>query len=240
MQAYDTIFLLIVLATAFYGWRKGLSNQVASIVSLIASSLVAMNYQQVVAEQIDLAPPLNKWAASIVLFLGTALLIWIVFRQIRSSIEAMKLGEFDYQMGALMGAAKGFLIASIVTVGAYSLFGGQSEAIIRSKSAYVVAQFLGVIEPMIPADFHGLIEPYLARFEQGIDGLSPGGYAPPGSPPPYDYPAPPGYGGVNGAPSGGSFYPPDRGPNYLPPGATPWQNGTQENWRATSGDEQRF
>ncbi len=246
MQAYDTIFLLIVLATAFYGWRKGLSNQVASIVSLVVSSLVAMRYQPALAPKINLAPPLNMWAASIVLFMGTAFVIWIVFRQIRSSIEAMKLGEFDYQMGAVLGAAKGFLIASILTVGAYSLLGGQSEAIIRSKSAYAVAQFLGVIEPMIPTDFHGLIAPYLARFEMGIEGLPPdgyppvGGYGPPGRPSSYDTPMPPSYGGPPGGTAGGSLYPPSRDPGYLPPGATPWQSGTQDDWRATSGDERRF
>ena len=42
-----------------------------------------------------------------VLYLLTSLAIWIVFRFISSVIERVKLKEFDRQMGALFGLAKG-------------------------------------------------------------------------------------------------------------------------------------
>ena len=250
MHAYDVIFGLIVLGTAFYGWRKGLATQIASIVSIVASSYVAMNFQDIVATKIDLAAPLNRWAAAILLFMGTAFAIWLVFRQVRTSIEALKLKEFDYQMGALLGAAKGFLVACMLTVGAYSLFPSQAETISDSRSAWVVARALTVAQPFIPQNFRGMLEPYLARFElapqsgsgyEAYPGLDPEPeYAMPGAPP---YPG--GYPQGGYAPVAPPVYPPQSsgspGPpaEYLPPGATPWNGPPVSPGAVRLGEEPR-
>jgi membrane protein required for colicin V production len=143
MEIYDTIVLLLVLGGAFLGWRKGMATQVASIVSIGVSYFVAVNFRSVVAEHIDAAPPWNTFAAMLVLYIGTSLVIWLIFRQIRSTIEAMKLKEFDYQMGALFGAAKGFIIACIATLFAITLLHEtQRQTIIHSRSGNLIAHFL--------------------------------------------------------------------------------------------------
>ncbi len=169
MQIYDLIVLLIILIAAFMGWRKGLATQVASIVSLVASYLVAVNFRTVLASKIDAPPIFANGAAMLILFLGTSMIIWLIFRQIKGSIEALKLGEFDHQMGGIFGAFKGFLIASLITLFGVSLLGDQvvQETIISSRSGHIITSFLNSAHSIMPAELHESLEPYFhAPLEQ--------------------------------------------------------------------------
>ncbi len=247
MEIYDTIVLLIVLAGAFFGWRKGLATQVASIVSIVASYMVAVNFRATLAEKIDAAPPWNTFAAMLLLYLGTSLIIWLAFRQVRSTIEAMKLREFDHQMGALFGAAKGFILACVVTLFAVTLLHeNQRQTIMHSQSGYLIARFLNNTAPFMPQEVRNFLGPYLDRLE--LDRLErrlesyPGGLqADPGYPVPNStYPsgnyAQPGYPQLP-YPSPATYPPPSTypvpstlpgnpataaqpSPIYIPPGAT--------------------
>ena len=146
--------LLIVLAGAFFGWRKGLATQVASIVSVAASFFVAINFQAYVTPHIDANPPLNGIAAFVILFVGTWIVAWMAFGFVRSWIESLKLKVFDYQMGALLGGFKGFLVASVLMILALSILQeDQHSAIIHSRSGTIISRFLAVAEPRLPEQF---------------------------------------------------------------------------------------
>lgn len=199
MQIYDTIVLLIILIAAFFGWRKGLASQIASIVSIAASYLVAVNFRTTLAGHIDASPPWNTFASMLILYLGTSIVIWLLFRQIRSTIEAMKLGEFDQQMGALFGAAKGFLIACIITLFTVTLLKPETmqDTIIGSRSGYLIASFLNRAESVMPAELHRYVGPYLDNLDAHMaTGQQQPGY--PNQPAPYPGQQPTQYGGQPG------------------------------------------
>jgi membrane protein required for colicin V production len=246
MEIYDTILLLLVLAAAFFGWRRGLATQVASIASIVISYLVAAHFSGQVSELIDAPPPWNTFAAMLALYLGTSLVIWLVFRQLRSSIEAMKLREFDRQLGALFGAGKGFILACVITLFAVTmLHEDQRRVIVQSKSGYLIAHFLNGATPMMPLEVRNFLGPYLERLDEELDYQPhPGLQADPGYPlpptaedrfPSSGYPspqapvAPPAYGQVP---------PPADTPQYLPPGGG-WSQ--EPDWRATQpADDRRY
>ena len=54
--------------------------------------------------------------AMLILFLGTSLVVWVVFNLVSEGIDKFKLKEFDHQVGALFGLAKGVLLCVIVTL----------------------------------------------------------------------------------------------------------------------------
>ncbi|MGB1707347.1 MAG: CvpA family protein, partial [Rubripirellula sp.] len=54
---------------------------------------------------------------------------------VRGSIDRMKLKEFDRQIGALFGLAKGALYCTLITLFAVTLSGERiREAVVQSKS----------------------------------------------------------------------------------------------------------
>ncbi len=195
MGAYDTIVLVIILAATFLGWRKGLATQVASIVSLAASFMVAVRFREPLSTQIHAEEPWNRFAAMLVLFLGTSLVIWIVFRQIRTSIEKMRLGDFDHQMGALFGAAKGVVLAGLVTMFAFTLLQEpQRRMIIESKSGVWIAMFMNKATAIMPDEIRQFVQPYLDNLDHGLGTPNwPGDSAWPGNVSSY----PPGYNNGN-------------------------------------------
>lgn len=169
MGIYDLLVLGLVLATTFFGWRKGLSTQIASIVSIMASFAVAVRFREPVAEHIDAAEPWNKFAAMLLLYLGTSLVIWLFFRQVQSSIHRMRLGEFDRQMGAVFGALKGVALASVITLFAFTLLEEpQREAIIHSKSGVWIARLIHSSTAIMPPEVLQFVGPYLEQLDQGF------------------------------------------------------------------------
>ncbi|HEY6565691.1 MAG TPA: CvpA family protein, partial [Pirellulaceae bacterium] len=162
MGIYDTIVLVIIGLATFIGWRKGLATQVAAILSMVASFAVAVRFREPVAAHINAEAPWNRFAAMLILYLGTSLIIWLFFRQIRTSIDKMRLGEFDRQMGAVFGAIKGVALASVVTLFAFTMLQEpQRQAIIGSKSGVWIARVIHSSKAIMPVEVRRYIEPYL-------------------------------------------------------------------------------
>jgi membrane protein required for colicin V production len=245
MGIYDTIMLIFVAALAFTGWRKGMVSQLASIVSLIASFFVAASFYERVAVSISAPAPWNSVAAFVVTYLGTSLVVWLFFKQIRSSVKRMQLGDFDRQLGGLLGIAKGVALATIITLVAVNLLTeGPRQAIAQSRSGVVVSKIVHVVGPMMPGRVQEFLASYVQRLDEVLgnptnpyqDPYGQGGYqVESGSP--SGYPPAPGTGYADPySPSRGyGQYPPQPGtgqPQYAPPSQPyPYRSSTQEQSR---------
>jgi membrane protein required for colicin V production len=169
MQAYDVLMVIVLVLAIVWGAWKGLAWQIASIASIGLSYIVALRFRLPVARLIDATPPWNMFLAMLMLFLGTALLVWIGFNVVSDFIERVKLKEFDKQLGAIFGAAKGALLCVLITLFSVALLGdAQRQAICNSKSGYYIAVFLDRTGVMIPHELHGVLAPYLDRLDRSI------------------------------------------------------------------------
>ncbi|MBN01048.1 MAG: colicin V production protein [Planctomycetaceae bacterium] len=165
MQPYDIIMLIVLAIATFMGFRKGIVWQVASILAIFASYFVAVRYRDIVASRINAEPPWNTALAMLVVYVGTSLAIWILFRFVRGFIERTKLTGFDRQLGALLGLAKGCVLCIIITLFAVTLLGEkQRQDIIDSKSGFYIAQLLDRADAIMPAEMHDYLDPYLNEF----------------------------------------------------------------------------
>jgi membrane protein required for colicin V production len=169
MQAYDVLMVIVLMLAVLWGAWKGLAWQIASIASIGLSYFVALRLRLPVAGLIDATPPWNMFLAMLILFLGTALFVWIGFNVVSDFIERVKLKEFDKQLGAVFGAAKGALLCVLITLFSVALLGdAQRQAICNSKSGYYIAVFLDRTGMMIPHELHGVLAPYLDRLDRSI------------------------------------------------------------------------
>lgn len=169
MQAYDVLMLVVLALAVAWGAWKGLAWQVASIASIALSYVVALRFRGPLSGVINAAPPWNVFLSMLILFLGTGLIVWLGFNLVSEFIERVKLKEFDRQLGAVLGAAKGVLLCVLVTLFSVALLGdAQRQAICQSRSGYYIALLLDRANPVIPHELHEVLAPYLDRLDKTI------------------------------------------------------------------------
>ena len=170
MQPYDTIMLVVLGAATVFGFWKGLAWQIASLASLVVSYFVALRFSGVIAPIFGDNAPLNRFIAMLVIYLVTSLVIWILFRAVGGAIDRLKLREFDRQIGALFGFAKGVLLCVAITFFAVTLTGpDQREQILASRSGYYIGVLLDRSHSVIPEELHEVLHPYLHKIEKTLD-----------------------------------------------------------------------
>jgi membrane protein required for colicin V production len=168
MEIYDIIMLVVLAGATLFGAWKGLAWQIASLGAIIASSFIALKFDTPLAEAIPMGPPWDVPLAWLILFVGTSFVIWVAFRFVSDFIDRLKLKEFDRQIGALFGLAKGVLICAIVTVFLVSLVEPIRAPILRSYSAYYIAVFLDKAHAYLPDDIHDKLEPVIHSLDERL------------------------------------------------------------------------
>lgn len=169
METYDIIMLVVLAAAAILGAIKGFAWQIASIASISLSYWVAMRFREPFSQQIHAEPPWNMFLAMFILFVGTMLAIWILFRMLSRTIDRLKLRSFDHQLGGLLGLAKGVIYCVLITMFALSLMGDAARTqIVQSRSGYYIAKILSYSDQIIPAEIQQVVGPYLERLDDQL------------------------------------------------------------------------
>jgi membrane protein required for colicin V production len=170
MEVYDFVMLAVLLAATLFGAWKGLVWQLASLGAIIASCFVALKFREPAAAHITATPPWNVFLAMLFLYVGTSLLIWVAFRLVSGFIDRLKLKEFDRQIGALFGFAKGVLLCVIITLFAVTLLGeNQRQSIVRSRSGYYIARLLEKSDSVMPPEVRDVLRPYVHSLDERLN-----------------------------------------------------------------------
>lgn len=173
MQVYDIIILVVLCASTVWGARRGLARQLAGLASLFFGYTVACNFRAPVAQLIDIPEPWNVFAAMLGLFIATSLGVWIVFRFFHGAIEQAGLGNFDSQMGGLLGLAKGGLVAMALTMAAVVMAGDSHRVVVLgSFTGYNIGRLLKHADSVVPSEWQEFMEPYFATLNE-YDHLQP-------------------------------------------------------------------
>ncbi|MEQ1826863.1 MAG: CvpA family protein [Pirellula sp.] len=178
MQTYDLIMLIVLAATTIFGAIKGFAWQLASLASIVASYFLAYFFRNDVAKMINAQPPWNLFLAMLLLYFGSSLIIWMVFRLVSTSIDKVRLKEFDRHLGAGFGLLKGMLLCLIITMFAMTLLGSaQQQRIANSRSGLYISRILANADGILPAEIKPIVQPYLdnveRRLQQNQAGLAP-------------------------------------------------------------------
>ncbi|MGA2797474.1 MAG: CvpA family protein [Thermoguttaceae bacterium] len=166
---YDIVMLVVLLGAAVFGAWKGMVWQLASLASLLVSAAVAIHFSTPLAPYFSATEPWNRFLAMLVLYILTSLAIWLLFRMVSGIVNRVKLREFDRQMGALFGLAKGVLFCVVITFFAVTLSEPARQIVLKSYSGYAIACLTRNANPILPEDVRAVIGKYIDELDQKLD-----------------------------------------------------------------------
>jgi membrane protein required for colicin V production len=168
MQPYDILMLVVVVAATLFGVWKGMAWQVASLASVVVSTLVAIHSSTAVADYFPGQPPWNRYLAMAVLYAVTAGAIWLTFRLVSNIIDRVKLQEFDRQLGATFGLAKGILYCVVITFFAVTLSESSRKLVLESRSGDWIARGIRNANPILPEDVRTHLGTYIDQLDEKL------------------------------------------------------------------------
>ena len=86
MSLYDIAMIIVFLGAIWFGYWKGLAWQIASVAAIFLSYFVAVTFPDAISPYISAEPPFNRFAAMLILFIGTSLIVWTIFASVSKSI----------------------------------------------------------------------------------------------------------------------------------------------------------
>jgi membrane protein required for colicin V production len=168
MEIYDIAMLVVIAGATLFGVWKGMAWQVASLASVILSGMVAVQGSGPVAPYISAEAPWNRCLAMLVLYVVTAAAIWIVFRMVSKAIDRVQLKEFDRQLGAIFGLAKGVLYCLIITFFAVTLSEQSRQAVLKSRSGDFIARGIQRANPILPEEVRAWLGKYIDELDKDL------------------------------------------------------------------------
>jgi len=159
------VMLGILAAAAVLGYFKGIVWQIAWIAGIAASSFLALRFGSHLAPFVGQQAPWNRLIAMLVIYVGTSLAVWLVFRVVSGAINAIHLSAFDHQLGLLLGLAKGALMCVVVTFFAVTLAPAYRQQIVASRSGRLVAEVIMRADELLPRNIAEPVEPFVKQFE---------------------------------------------------------------------------
>lgn len=165
IQPFDIVMLIVLAGATLFGVWKGMAWQVASLASVLVSAGVAVHSSAAAAPYFPGQDPWNRFIAMLVLYAVTAAAIWIVFRLVSGVIDRVKLKEFDRQLGATFGLAKGVLYCVVITFFAVTLAEPTRQLVLDSRSGDLIARGIRNANPILPED----IRTYLGKYIDELD-----------------------------------------------------------------------
>ena len=132
---------------------------------------MASQYSGVLVPHINISvePAWNRCAAMLVLYLATALVIWLVFGMVSGLIDRVRLKEFDRQLGGIFGAVKGVLWCVVITFFAVTLSEPTREAVLKSRSGKYIAVITHRAAPLLPPEVRSFLGKYIEELDRQLE-----------------------------------------------------------------------
>lgn len=175
---FDVVVLVLLIWGVVFGALRGLVWQLAWLMALVGSALVAFRWSTVLAPVFGSSEPWNRFLAMFVLFIACGLVVWLCFQALARTIERLKLRDFDRQMGALFGLLKSLVICLLLTFFGVTLSATTRGCVLRSNSGRVLAQLIVQLRPALPEEIRSAVETHLEEFTERLKEEFPGPNSP--------------------------------------------------------------
>jgi len=164
-MVFDALVVLLVALVAGIGAWKGFAWQVGAILAPLAGLAAAWPLSAGLAPHLALRPPVDRWAAFAILYALVTLVVFLVAMAIRRMLERAELGPWDRHLGFLLGAAKGFVLALLVTAGALALSRDLRTRIPETRAGDFMARTVKTVRPILSPAVSDLLSPWLDLLE---------------------------------------------------------------------------
>ncbi|MEM9410723.1 MAG: CvpA family protein [Planctomycetota bacterium] len=169
MSLYDILMIVVFVGAILFGLWKGLAWQVASLAAIFVSYFVALNFSGALSEYISEIAPWNRFAAMLILYIGTSLIVWMGYGYLKSTIARLQLRGFDTQAGGLLGGLKGLALCMVITLFSVTLFGDKvSDDVIESRTGSYLAAGINRLNLIVPDEFHAVLDKHVQKFNNNL------------------------------------------------------------------------
>jgi membrane protein required for colicin V production len=168
IQTYDAIMLVVLIGATLFGVWKGVVWQIAALASVFASAAVAVHCSAPVAPYISSHEPWNRFLAIALVYVVVGGATWLLFRFISGIIDRLRLKEFDRQLGAIFGLAKGVLYCVILTFFAVTLSETARQMVLQSRSGDLIARGIRNANPILPEDIRHWLGKYIDELDEKL------------------------------------------------------------------------
>ena len=173
IQPYDVFMLGVLFMCILFGAWKGMAWQLAALAAIAVSGLAALQFSPMLAPYLSDQVPWNRFLAMLVLYAAVSLVIWLAFRVLSNFIDRLQLKEFDRQLGAAFGAAKGVLWCIVITFFAVTLSEPARQAILKTRSGYYIAVVTERAAPILPEEVRAVLGKYIEELDRKLDPKTP-------------------------------------------------------------------
>jgi len=164
-QIFDIIALILVGWLTLRGAMRGIVAQILSIVSIVASWIIAVKFSPIIAPMISDEAPGNRLIAMLILFVAGYFAIWLIRGLLDDVIKAIRLKNVDRSLGALLGFAKGVLLCLIITFFLVIFSPASRDFVLGSISGKYFATGVERISVLIPADVSEILSKNITKFQ---------------------------------------------------------------------------
>ena len=151
LTALDWIILAVVGFSALTSVFRGFVKEASSIVSWVASFVVASRFYSQLAVYMTFSNDglTRSVVASIILFVGTILILGFISQVICSLVQKVGLSGFDRLLGVAFGVVRGVLIVCAVLALAQMLFKLHILTFVKDYSWYAQSAFVPELQRIV-------------------------------------------------------------------------------------------
>lgn len=168
IQVYDALMVAVLLLAIGIGVWKGVVWQIAALASVFLSAGLAVHCSAPLAPWFSAREPWNRFLAMAVVYVVVAGTIWLLCRLISGIIDRLRLKEFDRQLGAIFGLAKGVLYCVIITFFAVTLSETARQTVMQSRSGDLIARGIRNANPILPDDIREHLGKYIDELDEKL------------------------------------------------------------------------
>ncbi|WP_158633310.1 CvpA family protein [Tautonia sociabilis] len=169
MTPYDVSMVAVIIAGMIWGAWRGITWQLASILSLVLGYAVAVPMSAQVAPYFPGQPIVARSLAMLALYVAVSASVFGVAWAIRTTLRKMRFEAYDRHLGMILGGLEGALLGVVATVFIISLAPQSRTPILTSKAGTAVDHALKLVQPALPAEIRRMLEPFWKDLEAGPD-----------------------------------------------------------------------
>jgi uncharacterized membrane protein required for colicin V production len=162
MTPYDAAMAGVIVAGMVWGAFKGITWQLASILSLVLGYSVAHPLSGQLAPYFPGEPVVARSLAMMAVYVGTAGGVFLVAWLIRATLRRLQFEAFDRHLGMVLGGIEGALLGLIVTLFVVSLAPQTRDPIFGSRTGRVVGMVMNSVGPVLPPEARRVLAPFLS------------------------------------------------------------------------------
>ncbi len=167
MTPYDVGMVAVIIAGMIWGAWRGITWQLASILSLGLGYMVAFPMSVQVAQHFPGSPIVARALAMLVLYVAVSAGVFGIAWSIRTTLRKWKFEAYDRHLGMLLGGMEGAALGVVATVFIVSLAPQSRTPILTSKAGMAVDHALMLAKPALPDEVRTMLQPYWEALDRG-------------------------------------------------------------------------